>query len=131
MFVQYRSPWRSRVTFAVRGCPTGMKLFWTSAALIVLAGCTPMQWVRADADAAQLNADSRDCQTQAWHEARWRSFQYSGMYGPSLYRDSFGRPFLAWSHAPFWDPFGDRFMEESRLATFCMRAKGYELQPTK
>ncbi|HUQ76419.1 MAG TPA: hypothetical protein VM183_16980 [Burkholderiales bacterium] len=108
-----------------------MKLFWTIALVLLAAACTPMQWARPDADASQLDADTRDCQVQAWNEARWRSYQYAGMYGPFLYRDSLGRPFAAWPQGPFGDPFGERFMEESRLANFCMRTKGYELQPTK
>lgn len=103
-----------------------MKLFWTSLVLLLAAACTPMQWVRADADAAQADADSKDCQMQAWHEARLRSFTNLGPY--YMYRDPFGRPYLAPSR--FADPFGDRFMEESRLANFCMRSKGYELAPT-
>jgi hypothetical protein len=130
MFVQYRSPSPHAVTFADRSCPTDMKHFWTIALLMLAAACTPVQWVRPDADAAQLDADSRQCQMQAWQEARWRSFSYFGMDGPYFYRDPLGRPFLASAHGPFRDPFGDRFMEESRLANFCMRAKGYELQPT-
>jgi hypothetical protein len=31
----------------------------------------------------------------------------------------------------FGDPFGDRFMEESRLEDFCMRNKGYQLVPVE
>lgn len=104
-----------------------MKLFWTIAVALLAAACTPVQWMRADADPAQASADSRECQMQAWQEARWRSFSYAPpLY---LYRDAFGRPSLG-PHGRFADPFGDRFMEESRLASFCMRAKGYELQPT-
>jgi hypothetical protein len=104
-----------------------MKLFWTIALVLSAAACAPVAWVRADADAAQVEVDSRECQMQAWQEARWRSLSYSGYY-PYMYRDAFGRPFAA--PGPLWDPFGDRLMEESRLANFCMRAKGYELQPT-
>jgi hypothetical protein len=33
-------------------------------------------------------------------------------------------------YSPF-GPFGDAYIEESRLAHFCMRAKGYELAPIK
>jgi hypothetical protein len=29
-----------------------------------------------------------------------------------------------------YEAWGDPYMEEQRLAHFCMRAKGYELQPT-
>jgi hypothetical protein len=106
-----------------------MKHFWTIAASLLAVACTPMQWVKADADPTQSDTDSRDCQMQAWQEARWRSFTTFGGY-PAAYRDPFGRPFLA-PYGPFHDPFGDRFMEEQRLANFCMRSKGYELAPTK
>jgi hypothetical protein len=103
-----------------------MKHFWTIAAALLLVACTPMQWVKTDAAPEQTQADAKECQMNAWQEARWRSFSYYGM-GPFLYRDRFGRPFAA-PYGPFGDPFGDRFMDESRLAHFCMRSKGYELQ---
>jgi hypothetical protein len=104
-----------------------MKLFWTTVLAFVTAACTPMEWVKPDADPSQAQADSQQCQMQAWQEAQWRAFQYRTMYGPAFYRDRFGRPIIA----PFaYDAFGDPYMEEQRLAHFCMRAKGYELQPT-
>ena len=106
-----------------------MKLFWTIVLALVAAGCTPMAWVRADADPSQTQADTQECQMQAWQEARWRAFSYPGMYGPVYYRDALGRPYFAWPR-PFYDPFADPYMEEQRLTSFCMRAKGYELQPT-
>jgi hypothetical protein len=100
-----------------------MKLFWTTVFVLLAAACTPMQWVRADADAAQADADSKDCQMQAWREARWNSFSYIG-YPYYMYRDPYG-PLLAPNR--FGDPFGDRYIQETRLADFCMRSKGYEL----
>lgn len=106
-----------------------MKHFWTIAASLLVVACTPMQWVKPDADAAQSEADATDCQMRAWQEARWSESYRLGLF-PYMYRDPFGRPFLA-PYSPWYDPFGDRFMEESRLANFCMRSKGYELQPTK
>jgi hypothetical protein len=33
------------------------------------------------------------------------------------------------SYSAFGGPFGDTFIEESRLTHFCMRAKGYDLAP--
>ena len=106
-----------------------MKLFWTMALVFLVAACTPMAWGRADADAAQAQTDGQECQMQAWQEARWRTLQYQALHGPAYYRDALGRPFVAWPR-PFYDPFADPFMEEQRLTSFCMRAKGYELQPT-
>jgi hypothetical protein len=94
---------------------------------MLLAACTPMQWVKQDATAEQLAADSEHCQNEAWREASFRSWAFRPA-SPILLRDAAGRPFVAWQHSPFSDPFGDRFMEESRLANFCMRAKGYRLE---
>lgn len=89
-----------------------------------------MQWVKPGATPEQVNRDAAECQQEAWREARWRSFLYRPL-GPTLLHDRFGRPFAGWPYSPFADPFGDVFMEESRLANFCMRAKGYELQPVE
>jgi hypothetical protein len=129
MFVQYPSPIESCGAFRPASCLTNMKLFWTIAAVLLVAACTPMAWVRADADAAQAQADGRECQMQAWQEARWRAFSYQTMYGPIPYRDALGRTYVAWPR-PMYDPFADPYMEEQRLTSFCMRSKGYELQPT-
>jgi hypothetical protein len=48
-----------------------------------------------------------------------------------MFQDSTGRRFFAWPSRPLSDPFGDRFMEESRLAHFCMRSKGWQLVPAE
>jgi hypothetical protein len=104
-----------------------MKLFWTTVLAIAAAACAPMAWVKPDVDEAQAQADVQQCQMQAWQEARWRALEYRAMTGPMFYRDGLGRPYVA---ARPYDAFGDPYMEEMRLAGFCMRAKGYELQPT-
>jgi hypothetical protein len=96
--------------------------------LLVAAGCTPMLWVRQEGSPAQLEQDLAHCQQEAWREASWRSWFYRP-FGPTVVHDLHGRRLLAWPYSPFSDPFGERFFEESRLAHFCMRAKGYELVP--
>ena len=104
-----------------------MKLCWTFALALVAAACAPMQWVKPDAPPEQAQADSQECQMRAWQEARWRALEYRTMYGPTFYYARLGRP------VPLirpYDAFADPYMEEQRLAHFCMRAKGYELQPT-
>jgi hypothetical protein len=98
--------------------------------LALAAGCTPMQWVKEDATAEQVNLDAAQCQREAWREASWRAWLYRP-FGPVVLWDPTGRRFLAWPNSAFGDPFGDRFMEESRLAHFCMRAKGYQLVPVE
>jgi hypothetical protein len=105
------------------------RILIAATTLILVAGCAPMGWVKPDASAAELQQDMQQCQQAAWDEANYQSFQYFGSYGPFMYRDAFGRRYAAWPRSPFYDPFGDRFFEESRLARFCMRAKGYELAP--
>ena len=127
MFVQYRSRSMRARTFRAARCPRNMKLFWTIVLALAAAACTPMAWVKPDADPAQVQADGQDCQMQAWQEAQWRALEYRAMYGPAFYRDRFGRPFVA---ARPYEAFADPYMEELRLAHFCMRAKGYDLQPT-
>ena len=93
----------------------------------LLAGCTPMQWVKQDASPGQLQADLGECRQEAWQEARARILFYHPM-APALVHDSLGRRFLVYPYGPFADPFGHQFMEEGRLADFCMRAKGWTLR---
>ena len=94
----------------------------------MLAACTPMEWVKADATPEQLQADAIQCQRDAWYEARSRYWYYRP-FPPLAFRDSAGQPVFAWPYGPA-DPFGDPFLEEGRLAQFCMRSKGYQLVPS-
>ena len=101
--------------------------------LLFLAGCTPMQWTRDGAvpPTEALEQDSASCRQQAWREAQFRYWAYQPLT-PYVTRDAFGRRFVAWPYGPFaYAPFGDPFFEETRLADFCMRAKGYELVPVE
>lgn len=88
-----------------------------------------MQWVRSDTGPELLSQDLSQCRQEAWREAQWRAFMYRP-FGPTYIVDRFGRPHV-FSYSPLGDPFGDTFIEESRLAAFCMRAKGYELRPVE
>lgn len=96
------------------------------AAALLLAACAPMQWVKADGAAGQLESDEAQCREEAWREARLRAGAF-GPAAPLLLRDAAGRPVVVWP-GPFHDPFADPFFEESRLAHFCMRSKGYRLE---
>ena len=102
------------------------------AAVLVLAACAPMQWLHDGAapDAAALEKDSLECRRQAWQEAQYRAFAYPTL-GPVFTHDVAGRRFAGWPYRPYAYPFGDPFLEESRLAQFCMRNKGYELVPVE
>ena len=99
-------------------------------AALALAGCTPMQWVKPDATAQERERDAIACQQEAWHEARWRAWYYRP-FPMASFRDAAGRRFFPGPYGYYADPFGDPYLEEGRLASFCMRSKGYELVPVE
>lgn len=85
-----------------------------------------MQWVKPEGSLEGAARDSDQCRVEAMQEAFRRSWMSPWAFAPPMVlRDAQGRRFTVW---PMHDPFQDRFLEESRLATFCMRAKGYELR---
>jgi len=99
--------------------------------LLATAACTPMQWVRQDTAPEQLGRDLASCRQEAWREAQWRSALFlNRSYGATTVVDPQGRAIVV-PFSPFGDPFGDAYIEESRLANLCMRAKGYDLVPIR
>jgi hypothetical protein len=100
------------------------------AAAVLVSACTPMEWVKPDTTAEQLRDDAIYCQQEAWREARLRGW-YNRPFAPVFIRDPSGRAVMGWPYGPAGDPFGDPYLEENRLTQFCMRAKGYELQPVE
>jgi hypothetical protein len=101
--------------------------FAIAAALPLLSACTPMQWTRENTSDAEFARDTAECRHQAWHESWARARLFRPM-GPIVGRDAAGRPLLI-PPSVFPDPSDDRWMEETRLAEFCLRAKGYRLEP--
>jgi hypothetical protein len=95
---------------------------------LALAACAPMQWSKQESSAEQLEQDQRACEEQAFREASLRSWRYHQI-GPTVFQDSLGRGFAVYPTGPFADQFGNQLMEETRLTSFCMRNKGYELVP--
>ena len=87
-----------------------------------------MEWVKPDATPEQLQADANQCQRDAWYEARSRHWYYRP-FAPTAFQDAAGRPLFGGPYGPS-DPFGDPYLEEGRLAQFCMRSKGYQLVPS-
>jgi len=109
-----------------------MGRFCSAILLLLAVGCASMEWVKPDATPEQVAADSQACDEEAWRMLRWYGMGYGPFYEPFsawMYRDGWGRPFVGPAFGPFYDPLADRYMEEQRLANFCMRAKGYELAP--
>jgi hypothetical protein len=94
------------------------------ACTALLAGCTPMQWVRADADAAQKSRDLAECGREAWLRSLDRQLDWYRM-PPIAVRDAQGRVFFVQPRPPFYS----QFEIESTLARRCMYARGYELVP--
>ncbi|HEY2396090.1 MAG TPA: hypothetical protein VGH81_08965 [Rudaea sp.] len=86
--------------------------------LMAAVACTPVQWARKDTTPEQFGQDLGYCRQEAWLEAQWRS---------SLFLNRYVVPFSAFGGGPF----GNAYIDESRLTAFCMRAKGYELVPLK
>ena len=95
----------------------------------VLAACAPMEWVKQDAGAEQVSRDEQECRQMAWREASSRA--YFPPLGPVFARDGSGRGYFVWPSGALSDPYGQQFLEENRLAHFCMRAKGYQLVPVE
>jgi len=87
-----------------------------------------MQWAKQDASAAQIERDVRECRDAAWREARGRHLQQHPV-APAVMQDSLGRRLNVYPTGPFSDPHGEQLVEESRLTTACMRARGYQQVP--
>jgi hypothetical protein len=87
-----------------------------------------MQWVRSDVTAEQAAADEELCRQAAWQELNYTYLDY-GPFGPWMSREVYGRPLFYPPAGPFFDPLQNRDWDEARLSNFCMRSKGYDLQP--
>ncbi len=103
-----------------------MKPALAFAFALACAACTPMQWVRDDADAALARKDLAECSREAWLRA-WDRTLYYGAPPSVAIRDAEGRTAIMHPHGPFADP----FVLEPRYADFCMRLRGYRLEPVK
>ena len=98
----------------------------TTAAVLLVAACTPLRWVRQDADPGELERDFAACRREAWlrsHEFVW----WHDPFGPLVMQDRQGRPVVVRPYAPFSDP----LLVEARLEQFCMQDKGYRLVPVE
>ena len=99
--------------------------------LIAAAGCTPVQWARQDTAPEQFGQDLGSCRQEAWRDAQWRSALFlNRSVGATTVVNSQGQRIVV-PFSPFGDPFGDAYIDESRLTALCMRGKGYELVPVK
>jgi len=98
------------------------------AVLVLVSGCASVAWTKPGVTAEEFAADRRQCQQDAWQEANWRYLDRTYLSGGRWsYHKKLGRPLIGYPYAPFGDPIGERYIQETRFADFCMRAKGYEL----
>jgi hypothetical protein len=89
-----------------------------------LTACTPMQWVKADAAADQVRGDEQACRLAAAREASDHGYWYQHRMQPVV-----GAPGqVIWPSGAFVDPYAQQFLDENRLAQFCMESKGYQLK---
>ncbi|MGQ0651272.1 MAG: hypothetical protein ACT4P4_03230 [Betaproteobacteria bacterium] len=88
-----------------------------------------MHWSRDGSEPEQVRADAADCRGRAWQEAtRWS-------WSPPHWHYGMGFRSHLWPYvplaSPYRSPLDDPFFQESRLAAFCMEAKGYRLVPAE
>lgn len=93
-----------------------------------LAACAPQQWSRPDASASQAAKDADECQDMAYRKMQAKPYPYLAV-DPLIVQDSFERAQNRYPPGAFVDPYGERFIEEGRLASGCMRSRGYALTP--
>ncbi|MBM3531480.1 MAG: hypothetical protein FJX60_00400 [Alphaproteobacteria bacterium] len=86
------------------------------ALTLVAAGCTPMAYTRPGVTAEQAEVEERECRSLAARESFF-NYPYPYLGYPHHRRHRGGGAFL------------DRMMSESNLSDFCMRSRGYSLQP--
>ncbi len=89
-----------------------------------LGGCTPMQWVKADVTAEQVRGDEQACRLAAAREASYHGYWYQHGMQPVVV----GPGQVIWPSGAYADPYGRQFIDENRLAHFCMESKGYQLK---
>jgi hypothetical protein len=83
--------------------------------LLTAVGCTPVAYTRPGATSTQAEVDERECRSLAAMETAPLS-----VYRYHSYRRNRLHPA---------DAFMDRMLSESGLSDFCMRSRGYSLQP--
>jgi hypothetical protein len=86
-----------------------------SAIALIVTGCANYTWQKPGASPSQLVADKEECERQA----RMLADEYEfALPGPGGWR----QPYDATRNFP-----GERLVEEQRVYSACMRAKGYAM----
>ena len=82
------------------------------AVLLLCACASTTEWVREDRNVEETDKDIVDCTRYAQREASNRA---AGFYGPTYGPGSYGTR--------------NRMLDEAGMTDYCMRSKGYQLQP--
>src|SRR5688500_18386922 len=85
-----------------------------------LAVCTPIVWIKPHAAVAQVRGDKQACRVAAAREASYHSYWYQHRMQPVIA----GPGQTIWPSGAFVDPYAQQFLDEHRLAHFCMESKG-------
>lgn len=83
-----------------------------------------MEWVKPDAGAEQVRSDEQACRLAAAREASDHGYWYQHHLQPVVVAPGQA----IWPSGAFVDPYARQFLDESRLAQFCMESKVYELR---
>lgn len=81
-----------------------------------------MRWVKPDTAADQVRGDEQACRLAAAREASHQGYWYQHRMQPVVV----GPGQVIWPSGPFVDPYAQQFLDENRLAQFCMESKGYK-----
>lgn len=92
-----------------------------AAIVLIVQGCTSMQWAKPGADAAAVARDQNDCRSAALRRA---NPTVAGSGSPDARTDG-GRPAVM---APAYGS-NERFVAEHEEIRRCMLQRGYELRP--
>ena len=82
-----------------------------------------MEWVTPDAGVDQVRSDEQACRLAAAREASDHGYWYQHRMQPVVVAP--GQ--VIWPSGAFVDPYAQQFLDENRLAQFCMESKGYAL----
>ena len=88
------------------------------AVAVLMSGCAAADWVKADATKAQTAQDALSCE----HEASREALRSVPVSAPTVRPGAYGTPM---------DAVAAGGTETARLTSFCMRAKGYALVPSR
>lgn len=106
-----------------------LRLLMVSVPALLAACGPPMEWHKPNVNLTEARLDEAECRSLARDQAFRDSFYGSGFagrgFGPGYPWSPYGR-----SYSPFYyDSFMNRSQREYELQSFCLRARGYSLQP--